>query len=251
MAKGKTEYPPISKPKLILVEGKDEELFFSAMIKRIGLAPEMGVRPIHGKNELSVALKALKRDPGHPVLTSVGIIRDADNDADSAFDSVCTALRNAEWPAVPNAPLVSAGNSPQVTVMILPIGKSTGMLEDVCLASVADDPATRCVDQYFQCLNQCLNELPSNLSKARVRTFLVSREVLEESHFEFLQNKLEEWLPTMPEVPSAEKLHIFLASKYKPTLNLGTSAAAQREGEGYWPLDHSAFDAIKEFLRGL
>ncbi len=28
MAKGKTEYPPISKPKLILVEGKDEESVF-------------------------------------------------------------------------------------------------------------------------------------------------------------------------------------------------------------------------------
>jgi len=245
-----TKEKPISKPKVILVEGKDEELFFVSMIERLGLTPEIAARSIDGKDKLSAALKALRNDPGHLLLTSVGIIRDADNKADSAFHSVCTALQNAEWP-VPNGPLESTGYNPKVTVMILPVGKQTGMFEDVFLDSVADDPAMQCVNQYFQCLTQCLNELPNSLSKACVRAFLVSREVLEESYFEFLQDKLEEWIPGMPAAPSTEKVHAFLASKYKPTLNLGVSAAAQRSGEAYWPFEHPAFDAIRKFITEL
>lgn len=245
-----TKEKPISKPKVILVEGKDEELFFSSMIMRLELTSEIEVRPIDGKDNLSAALKALKNDPGHSSLTSIGIVHDADNDANSAFDSVCSALRNAGLP-VPNVALESTGDSPKVTVMILPVGNSTGTLEDVFLTSVADDPAMQCVNQYFQCLTQCLTELPSSLSKARVRAFLVSRGVLEESHFEFLQDKLEDWLPRMPVAPSAQKVQAFLASKYKPTLNLGVSSAVQRKGEAYWPFDHIAFDTIKGFLAGL
>lgn len=245
-----TKEKPISKPKVILVEGKDDELFFSSMIRSLDLTPEIDVRPTDGKDRLAAALKALKNDPGHLTLTSVGIIRDADNSADSAFSSVCTALRNAAWP-VPKRALEPAGDKPRVTVMIVPVGVPAGVLEDVFLKSVADDPAMQCVNQYFQCLTQCLKELPSSLSKARVRTFLVSREVLEESHFEFLQDKLKGWMPGMPVAPSAEKVHAFLASKYKPTLNLGVSAALRREGEAYWPFDHVAFDDIKEFLAGL
>ncbi len=241
---------PISKPKVILVEGKDEELFFSSMIERLELTPEIDVRPIDGKDNLSAALKALKNDPGYLMLTSIGITRDADNDADLAFRNVCSALLNAQLP-IPNDALESTGGKPRVTVMILPVGRPTGMLEDVFLDSVARDPAMKCVNSYFQCLTECLNELPGNLSKAKVRAFLVSREVLEDSHFEFLQEKLEEWIPGMPLAPSAEKVQAFLASKYKPTLNLGVSAAAQRKGEAYWPFDHAAFDAIREFLAAL
>lgn len=241
---------PISKPKVILVEGKDEELFFSSMIERLDLTAEMDVRPIDGKDNLSAALKALRNDPGYLMLTSVGIIRDADNNADLAFRNVCSALQNARLP-MPNHALESTGDKPRVTVMILPVGKPTGMLEDVFLDSVAHDPAMKCVDGYFQCLTQCLYELPKSLSKAKVRAFLVSREVLEASHFEFLQDKLDKWIPDMPSAPSAEKVQVFLASRYKPRLNLGVSASVQRKGEAYWPFDHAAFDSIKEFLTGL
>ena len=90
-----------------------------------------------------------------------------------------------------------------------------------------------------------------NTAKANVRSFLVSREVMEESHFEFLRDNLEAWIPTMPNAPSAQGVHALLASKYKPTLDLGQSISARRGGEEYWPFEHTAFDPIKEFLRTL
>ena len=223
---------------------------FVSMIKKMGYTSEIDVWSLDGKDKLRGGLKAVKIASGYPLLTSLGVIRDADNNADSAFQSVCSALRNAGWP-VPSKPLEPARDGPKVTVMVLPVGKSTGMLEDVFLESVADDPAMQCVNQYFQCLADRLNRLGKNTAKANVRCFLVSREVLEESRFEFLQGNLEAWIPTMPAAPSAQKVHAFLASKYKPSLDLGQSVSARRGGEEYWPFEHAAFDPINEFLRNL
>lgn len=51
------------------------------------------------------------------------------------------------------------------------------MLEDLCLASVADDPAMRCVDKYFRCLEeQNLVQKEIAIPKARLHAFLASRE---------------------------------------------------------------------------
>ncbi len=57
-----TKEKPISKPKVILVEGRDEELFFSSMIESLELVPRIDVRSIGGKDKLPAALKALKAD---------------------------------------------------------------------------------------------------------------------------------------------------------------------------------------------
>lgn len=51
------------------------------------------------------------------------------------------------------------------------------MLEDLCLAAVADDPAMNCVDEYFKCLDvlgSAQKEIA--LPKARLHAFLASRE---------------------------------------------------------------------------
>ena len=51
------------------------------------------------------------------------------------------------------------------------------MLEDLCLAAVADDPAMRCVDEYFSCLeDQSISQRESAIPKARLHAFLASRE---------------------------------------------------------------------------
>jgi hypothetical protein len=112
--------------------------------------------------------------------------------------------------------------------------------------SVVDDPAMDCVEEYFQCLGRRLDEMPQNVSKSKVRAFLTSREILEESHYEFIQRHVADRPPAMPSAPSSEKVNAFLSSRYKPRLDLGIAAKA-----GYWNFDHSAFKEIKDFLRSL
>ena len=163
----------VEQPNVLVVEGKEEELFFGALIKHLGLQG-IQIMPIGGKEQLRRNLKALVLSPGFSEITSLGIVRDANADPVAAFQSVRDALRAVGLPA-PEHPLVPVGDSPQVAVMILPEQGVAGMLEDLCLRSVMQDPAMYCVEQYFECLRRKRLSLPSNISKAKVQVFLASR----------------------------------------------------------------------------
>jgi hypothetical protein len=108
----------IEQPSVLVVEGREEELFFGALIKHLKLQ-NIQIMPIGGKEKLRKNLKALANSPG--------------------FSEVI------------------------------------GMLEDLCLRAIAQDPAMLCVEQYFECLQQAGLSLPDNMSKAKVQAFLASR----------------------------------------------------------------------------
>lgn len=163
----------VSEPNVLVVEGKEEELFFSALIGHLRLN-RIQVMPIGGKTNLRETLMALVITPGFSNVISLGIVRDADLNPNSAFESVSDALQAAGLPK-PTAPLVPTAEKPRVTIMILPEEGVSGMLEDLCLKSVAGDSAIPCVEQYFQCLEERDIPLPQNMSKARVQVFLASK----------------------------------------------------------------------------
>ncbi len=163
----------ILKTRLIIVEGKEDELFFEALIKHLSLN-NIQVLPIGGRTELRKYLKAIIKTPGFDKVTSLGIIRDADSNPMATLQSIRDALRSVRLP-VPEKAVVPFGDKPKVVIMILPDENTPGMLEDLCLRAVRQDPAMFCVDQYFQCLQQKHLTLPSKISKAKVQVFLGSR----------------------------------------------------------------------------
>lgn len=168
----------ITAPKLLLVEGVDEVRLFGALAKNIGLDDDVQIRGYGGRNALRRLLANIWRVPGYPGLESLGIVMDADDSAASAEDRIRGALSAAGLP-VPAAPLRSAGDeSPKTCYLILPPNGETGALEDVCLASVAEDPAIDCVEDYFDCVERTPSGGPRAIwaSKARVHAFLSSRE---------------------------------------------------------------------------
>lgn len=164
----------ITRPTVLLVEGKDDKLFFEAFINNQELQ-NIQTLDIGGKTRLRQNLKVLKKTPKFSeIVISLGVVRDANTDPTAAFQSVRDALQSVNLPA-PERPLVPVGDSPRVTVMILPEEGAHGMLEDLCLKAVARDPAIVCVEQYFQCLQQQGLSLSHNTSKAKVQAFLASR----------------------------------------------------------------------------
>ncbi|MFQ5852799.1 MAG: DUF3226 domain-containing protein [Candidatus Binatia bacterium] len=162
----------ITKPNVLVVEGREEELFFGAFTEYLALQ-NIQIMGIGGKTNLQPNLKALTLSPRFTEVISLGLVRDANADPHAAFQSVCGALQSVELPT-PERPLVSAGDSPRVTVMILPEEAAPGMLEDLCLSALVQDPAMTCVEQYFQCLQQ-QGSILQNPSKAKVQAFLASR----------------------------------------------------------------------------
>ena len=140
---------------LLLVEGRDEVNLFSALLKHcLGDERRGGVQIIAagGRTKFRNNIQAIRNAtalqlPPRPV----GVIRDADNSADSAFQSVCDALRHAEYEPPAAYGEIAAGNPP-VGVFILPGGAAGGAIETLCRRSVAANDTGRCVEAYIECL---------------------------------------------------------------------------------------------------
>ncbi len=163
----------VEQRRLIVVEGREEELFFGALIRHLGLQG-IQILPIGGKKQLRRNLKTLALSRGFSEVAFLGVVRDANNDPNAAFQSVRDAMQAVKLPA-PEHPLVLVGEKPRVAILILPEEGMPGMLEDLCLRAVAGDPAFFCVEEYLKCLKIRGLLLPDNISKARVQAFLASR----------------------------------------------------------------------------
>jgi len=166
----------ILKNKILVVEGDEEKRFLLPYLDYHSVS-DIQILPIGGKTRLSDSLKALVLDPNFVSnVEVVGIMRDADKSAKSTFQSVCSALSNADLP-IPSEPLKFTGEKPKVSILIIPPGEETGSLEGMCLKSVDDNQAISCVNSYFSCLNSLPGYVPTvKLSKARIHTYLASKE---------------------------------------------------------------------------
>ena len=145
----------ICSDRLLLVEGKDEENLFKALIKqRIGA--EAGVRIIDagGVDKFPRNLRAIRTAArARPTLRAVGVVRDADDDAAGAFGSVCAHLRNTGY-APPAAHGEFSGAVPSIGVFIVPDGAGPGAMETLCRRSVEGTDGAKCVDAYLECLER-------------------------------------------------------------------------------------------------
>ncbi len=169
----KTDTIEIEKPNILIVEGRDEELFFDSLIKHLEL-DNIQILDIGGKTIFRDRLNALITSPRFSEVSTLGIVRDANSNPSAAYQSICNALQSVKL-SIPERPLIMAGSNPRVVVLILPKEDEPGMLEDLCLKSVESDPALTCTEQYFQCLQIQNIPLPHNTSKAKTQVFLASR----------------------------------------------------------------------------
>jgi len=163
----------ISQPKLLIGEGAEEVRFFNAMLSHLKLG-DIRVEEYGGKRKLSRYLQELVIRPSYREVISIGITRDADDNASSAFQSICGVLTNIGL-AAPAATEVFVGDRPKVGIFILPNGRNAGMLEDLCRDAIQAYPDMQCVDEYFKCIHQKANRQPNNPAKARVHAWLASQ----------------------------------------------------------------------------
>ena len=127
-----------------------------------------------GVNDLREFLRGFVKMPGFSGVTSVALIRDAEEDADSAFQSVQGCLREARLP-VPDRTTERVGEDPAVTVMVLPGDDQPGMLETLLCETFRDEGVCACIDTFFQCVEEVQGEAAHRLLKARVRAYLATK----------------------------------------------------------------------------
>jgi hypothetical protein len=166
----------IEKSRLLIVEGKDEENFFGALLKVMPLST-IQILPMGGKTLFPTHLTAIVETAGFANVERIGVVRDSDGNPDGAFVSVCSALE-ASGLVVPSQAQVFAAGKPGTGILILPPSSAgtNRMLEDICMVSVEAEAAIECLDDYFVCLaGKGIVHRDAALAKARLHAFLASR----------------------------------------------------------------------------
>ena len=170
---------PGDKPRLLLVEGTDDEVFFCKLAEYLGISSQIYLVNCKGKNNLSNYLIAILQDGYFASRRHIGIVRDSDYNTDAAFDSVISALDNANKNTnsknkflIPSKSLVRSTGSPSVSVLLVPVG-TEGALEDLVLAALQADPIMSCVNDYFECLTKVGLQISKNrVSKSKLSVFI-------------------------------------------------------------------------------
>lgn len=217
---------PPTTTRLLLVEGSDDEEFFNQLGIHLGIRDRFHIAEYTGKDNLDNSLLSTLADPVFPQITHIGIVRDADF-LPGAFNSVQSALeyanRNSPSPKrhypTPGAHTTFFGERPQVAVLILPAPDLSGMLEDVVLGALDNDPILPCVDDYVQCLQgNGIDPVQERLSKMKMRVFIEGKH-------------LDKAMST-----GNDRKRTYLSDIYRMS---------------WWTWDHPAFDTAKQFIHQL
>jgi hypothetical protein len=167
----------ITAKRVLAVEGEDEKNFFSVLLSHVGISG-FQIEVVGGKNQFPKKFPALLKMPGFfnadesPFVTHLMIVRDRDED--QAFESIAGIVRK-EGLAPPNGHARFSQANLKVGIFIMPGDTVKGtMLEDLCLKTVENDPAMKCVNEFVSCVST-LKPKPKNMSKAKAQTFLAAQ----------------------------------------------------------------------------
>jgi len=163
----------ITSDKIILVEGKDEIGFFTALCEKEELR-QYQIIEVGGVDKFKDELPAIINDRNFDDVTSIAIIRDADTSIKAAVQSIKAILEKNGLSAPNEHASIKTEENRKVGVFIMPGNRNDGMLENLVLDSVAAHPVKIQADQYIQSLKDTLHPdaFPKNEHKARLHAYL-------------------------------------------------------------------------------
>jgi hypothetical protein len=201
----------IVQQKLLIVEGSHERDFFQAWFARLNIL-DVQVQILGGKTLLKQNLLSLQKDSDFPSVTSLVIVRDADENPIGAFQSVISAIHSAVMPE-PNAPWQFTDTGmPRICVVVLPTESEAGALEELLLRSVEADPISVKAVTY-------IDDAVAALTAGGVRP-----------------------PPPLHRLGKA-RVYAYLATFEYPDRDQGKAA-----GSGVWKFDHPALERLKSIL---
>ena len=165
----------IRAPKQLLVEGKDPLNFFNEFIQYLD-CQGIQVQNFGGVRDLRAFLRQFVKAPDFDsVVESVGIVRDAEYNANTAWQSVQSALQGAGL-SIPVRVEQRSAETPHVSVFILPGSNQPGMLETVLNQTFSNDPVNTCINDFFACVGRLPGKRIHIPDKARSRAYMWTRE---------------------------------------------------------------------------
>ena len=168
----------LPKPRVLLVEGQDDEHVVGHLLMRREAALDFDIENRGGINPLLDSIGAELRAPGRQAL---GILVDADTDLPSRWDAVKTRL-SAEGIELPGRPAaggttVTAASMPRVGVWLMPDNTSGGELEDFVVQMVpAGDPVWPMAQRYIDAIPEQHRKFSrQKTQRAKLHAWLAAR----------------------------------------------------------------------------
>lgn len=202
----------IYKTKLLLVEGNHDKDFFQAWLQKLGI-DEIQVMQYEGKTKLNNYFVPLVKQSAFPSVTSLVVVRDADDNPNGAFQSVSHTLAKNGLPIPPAAWILRQDKKPKTGIVLMPRPNATGALEELLMETVQSDPLAEKAHKYIQNAVETLNA--NNTRKP----------------------------PPVHRCGKA-KTHAYLATFEEPDKDPGKAAWA-----GYWDFSHPALEPLLQILR--
>ncbi|EMB24805.1 MULTISPECIES: DUF3226 domain-containing protein [Treponema] len=173
------EHISITSSYLLLVEGKDEYHFFNALLEFLTIK-KVQVHDVGGKDKFKKKMTSFVKIPGFSNVKKLGFVRDAEKEsAKRAFDSICDILKANELPCPKSIGKVEYSEDTEITqigIFIMPNNKDEGMLENLCLSSIENDPFSAERKSYMSALKEYFKENKSfNIPKAETQIYLASK----------------------------------------------------------------------------
>lgn len=165
---------------VLLVEGKDDEHVFYAVLNHHGIPR---IYRIKDKQGISNLLGTLDVELLASELERIGIIIDADVDTTTRWQSLTDILRNSGYSTIPTLPdingtIIAENGRPMVGIWIMPDNTIPGMLEHFIEFLIPPS------DTLWNKAIQCVDEIPNDehlfptqhIIKAQIHTWLAWQE---------------------------------------------------------------------------
>lgn len=149
-----TESITIKRENILVVEGTDDEGIFLCLAKHLSILSSLQVISIGGKIDYP-GLRAVVSVPNfRSTVKALGIVRDADDDPNAAFQSIKDTLNRLRLPSPTIYGDFPKDGRLRTGILILPDKDKKGTIEDILINVSEKQDAKRkdCINGFVECL---------------------------------------------------------------------------------------------------
>lgn len=163
--------------KLVICEGNDDVAVIGGIRNHFQIQG-LKIESCEGRNNLERYLQELPKraDFARGEVRSLAVIIDAETNVGSSWDKLKNAVKLG-FGVVLNEQQAFAGDNLKIAGLVISGGQNKGMIEDLCLEAVSDQPGYQCLQDYFACLAE-RTEQKEYHSKAKFNAWMASQSEL-------------------------------------------------------------------------
>lgn len=160
--------------KILICDGKTDVAVISSLCKDAGIE-DLIIESCDGRGNLERYIRDLPIRPefARGEVESLAVLIDAELDANTSWQKVQNAIQQGFSIKLEGSGITHLGK-PRIIAAVIPEGENCGMIEDLCLKAVSDQPEYLCMTQYFECLSSN-TEVKDYPSKAKFRAWMASK----------------------------------------------------------------------------